>query len=701
MEIVAMPNRLARETSPYLQQHAGNPVDWYPWGEEALKLARDLDKPILLSIGYSACHWCHVMAHESFEDDEVAAVMNRLYVNIKVDREERPDLDQIYQSAHGLLTRRNGGWPLTMFLSPDGTPFAAGTYFPKVARYGMPAFADVLKRIESAYRFEREAIERQNAATRDALAARTPSPSEAASLDAQPLATAVAAFTRMYDAMHGGLGRAPKFPHPYELDFLLTRQARGVPECMQMVVHTLTGMANGGIFDHLGGGFCRYSTDDKWSIPHFEKMLYDNAALLALYADAHAATGIAMFAEVVEESAAWVMREMQSPAGGYYSSLDADSEGEEGRYYVWTPEQVRALLSEEAFAVAAARYGLDDAPNFEGRHWHLRVRASIPEIARRTGAEEQRCLELLQDARSTLFAARERRVRPARDDKLLTSWNALMIRGMARAGRRLRRTDWIQSARRAAAFVRSTLWTDDGRLLATHKDGRSHLNAYLDDYAFLLDALIELLQADFHAGDVAFARTIADALLARFEDTAEGGFYFTSHDHERLIHRPKPGIDTATPAGNGVAAVALQRLGLLLGEPRYLDAAARTLELFWPLLERHAEAFPTLLQALAEHLDPPRIVILRGPDAQVSSWHDALNTRYRADALALAIPNGTSGLPDVLAHPEADGVNAWVCEGVECLPPVNDLAALTRMLDRHAAGTMGRLRNEFPDKEQQ
>jgi uncharacterized protein YyaL (SSP411 family) len=374
------------------------------------------------------------------------------------------------------------------------------------------------------------------------------------------------------------------------------------------------------------------------------------------------------------------MREMQSPAGGYYSSLDADSEGEEGKFYVWTPDEVRALLTDDEYAVMAPRYGLDAAPNFEGRHWHLRIRTTLPEIAQHTGWDEARCLRLLDCARVKLLAAREERIRPGRDDKLLTSWNALMIRGMARAGRRLQRTEWIESARNALAFVRATMWVDD-RLLATHKDGKTHLNAYLDDYAFLLDALLELMQADFRPEDLAFARVVADALLTQFEDTGEGGFYFTSHDHERLIHRPKPGIDNATPSGNAIAAFALQRLGLLLGESRYLDAAARTVALFWPVLEKHPEAFASMLGAMAEHLDPPRVVVLRGPREELSLWHDELNTRYRFDVIVLAISNGTTGLPAGLSHPESTAVNAWVCEGVKCLPPVTDRDSLARMLD--------------------
>jgi len=674
-----MPNRLAHETSPYLQQHADNPVDWHSWGEEALTLARTQDKPILLSIGYSACHWCHVMAHESFEDVTTAEVMNRLFVSIKVDREERPDLDQIYQNAHYLLTRRNGGWPLTMFLTPDGTPFAGGTYFPKTPRHGMPGFADVITRIEAVYRDKRADVERQNESMLQALAAHLPSLQDDATLGPEPLQAAVDAYAQMFDAEHGGLGHAPKFPHPYELAFLLRRHAAGTPNCLAMVEKTLTAMAEGGIFDHVGGGFCRYSTDDEWTIPHFEKMLYDNGPLLGLYADAARATENESFARVADATAAWVMRDMQSPAGGYYSSLDADSEHEEGKFYVWTPQEVRALLTADELAVASRHYGLDADANFEGRHWHLRVRAPLESVAATTGFDETRCMTLLASARAKLLAARERRVRPGRDEKILTGWNALMIRGMARAGSRLGRREWIASACRALDFVRETMWRD-GRLLATHKDGKTHLNAYLDDYAFLLDAVIEMLQADFRSDDLHFARALADALLDRFEDEAAGGFFFTSHDHERLIHRPKPGPDNATPAGNGIAAFALQRLGCILGETRYLTAAERTLRLFWPQLQTHAHAFPSLLGALEEHLLPPWVVTLRGPRDSLSPLHDEMTRTYRPRVVLLAISNDMTDLPATLAHPSGDTVNAWVCEGVKCLPPLTDMAELARML---------------------
>ena len=679
-----MPNRLAHETSPYLQQHADNPVDWYPWGEEALERARAEDKPILLSIGYSACHWCHVMAHESFEDPDIAALMNRLYVNIKVDREERPDLDQIYQSAHHLLTRRTGGWPLTLFLAPDQVAFAGGTYFPKDPRHGMPGFRQLLPRIEEAFRSHRTEIAQQSAALRQALAASVPQPADdPAVLDAKPIEAAVRELARLFDRHDGGLGQAPKFPHPYELEFLLRRHAAG-DDTLDMVRTTLWHMAEGGIFDHLGGGFCRYSVDAQWTIPHFEKMLYDNGPLLALYADAWRATDEPLFARVVAQTAAWVMREMQSPAGGYYSSLDADSEHEEGKFYVWTPDEIRTCLSPDEWAVVEPHYGLDRPPNFEGRHWHLRVSKPLATVAQQTGRGIAACQALLHAARAKLLARRELRVRPGRDEKVLVSWNALMVRGMARAGYQLDRAEWIASAQRAVDFIRTTMWRD-GRLYATHRDGKTHLNAYLDDYAFLVDALLALMTAAFRREDLELARGLADAMLDRFEDASAGGFYFTSHDHEQLIQRSKPAHDNATPAGNGVAAYALQRLGHLLGETRYLRAAERTLQLLAAQLTAHPSALCTLLGALEEQLQPPVSVILRGPADAMDSWRELLVQRYRPHLIALAIPNGSGMLPPTLAHPDTAQVNAWICRGVNCLPPLDDLARLPERLDHESA----------------
>jgi hypothetical protein len=680
-----MSNRLATQTSPYLQQHAENPVDWYPWGEEALELARAQNKPILLSVGYSACHWCHVMAHESFEDAEVAREMNRHFVNIKVDREERPDLDQIYQTAHAMLTQRSGGWPLTMFLMPDGTPFFGGTYFPKNARHGMAGFLDLLPRIAEAYRDKREEIGKQNAALIDALARTLPAPEDGKELKRAPLDAAVREFAQVFDDVHGGIGRAPKFPHPFELAFCLRRHALDGGELGLAIARlTLAKMAEGGIHDQLAGGFCRYSVDEYWDIPHFEKMLYDNGALLPLYADTWLVTGQPLFEKAARGIAQWVMRDMQSPAnaneGGYYSSLDADSEHEEGKFYVWTPGEVKELLAADEYAVVAPHYGLDGPPNFEERHWNLRVTKPLTTVAKELGISPAECEKRLDAARAKLLGVRVKRVWPGRDEKILTSWNALMIRGMARAARVFNEPAWLASARRALEFIRGTLWKN-GRLLATYKDGTAHLNAYLDDYAFLLDALLEMMQAEFRAEDLDWARVLADALLEKFEDRETGGFFFVSHDHEALIHRAKPGHDNATPSGNGIAAFALQRLGHLIGEARHLEAAERALKLFYPAMERQASGFVSFATALDEYLVPPQVVILRGDKSPLGEWQRTLARAYRPGALVLALPAGLPGLPPVLdkAAP-ASGVQAWVCRGTACLPSVATPAELEKML---------------------
>jgi hypothetical protein len=661
-------NWLAGETSPYLLQHAHNPVAWHPWGEHALTLARQLDKPILLSIGYSACHWCHVMAHESFEDEAVAATMNRLFVNIKVDREERPDLDQIYQTAHQVLTQRAGGWPLTMFLTPDGCPFYGGTYFPKEPRYGLPGFADLCTRVADAYAGKKEDIRAQNAEILRVLATTVPTaPTGGAELSADPMQRAIDSLAESFDPQWGGFGGAPKFPHPAELALLMYS---GQEQPMQMALFTLRRMFEGGIYDQIGGGFARYSVDERWEIPHFEKMLYDNGPLLALHADAWTLTGDPDFRRVVEETAVWVAREMTAADGAFYSSLDADSEGEEGKYYIWQRDELAGCLSAEESALAGRRWGFAGPPNFEGHAWHPRIAAAL--------APEER--ELAELARGKLFAARERRVRPARDDKVLTSWNALMIGGLARAARVFGRADWRRAAQTATDFLRREHWRE-GRLLATSKDGRAHLDAYLDDHAFLLAALLELLQAEFRPSDLEFATDLAEALLARFEDAAAGGFHFTAHDHEVLIHRPKSGHDNATPSGNGVAAWALQRLGHLVGDSRYIAAAERCLRLFWPQVERSPAGFSSMLMAAAEALRPPSMVILRGPRDAVEDWKVRLGASPHR--VVLAIPNGTTEdgkLPSVLVRAESDSVRAWVCRGVECLPPISDFRELNDAL---------------------
>ncbi len=686
MDTPAHTNRLIHETSPYLQQHAHNPVDWYPWGPEALEKARREDKPILLSIGYSACHWCHVMEHESFEREDVAQVMNALFVSIKVDREERPDLDRIYQTAHQLLTGRAGGWPLNMFLTPaDHVPFFGGTYFPRERRHGLPAFTDILRQIAAAYRERRADVEQQNTALRDLFTRLEPASANVPLTEA-PLARAATQLKREFDPRHGGFGTAPKFPHPTSLELLLRRWARGAlegkpdAEALHAVRHTLVQMARGGLYDQLGGGFCRYSVDERWEIPHFEKMLYDNAQLLPLYADAWQATGESLFKRVALETGAWAIREMQSPAGGYYSTLDADSEGHEGKFYVWDTAEIRTLLTPGEWEFVEQYYGLRGEPNFEG-HWHLNVRADTAALAdgfRRTEAEIE---ALLTSARAKLFAARERRVRPGRDEKILTSWNGMMVKGMAHAGRLLAQPGFVTSAERAFDFVRTRLWRD-GRLLATTKDGKAHLNAYLDDYVHLIDGGLALLQARWRDDDLDFVRALADTVLARFEDKRDGGFYFTSDDHEPLLHRPKPASDDAIPSGNGVAAQVLLKLGHLTGEMKYLEAAERALTALAGAVTQYPSAHGALLLALDGWLNPPQTVILRGADEALTAWQARCHKHYAPGRLAVAIPANATGLSGLLAErrPLGGPVTAYVCSGHACQAPASDLTAFEQAL---------------------
>ncbi len=673
-----MTNELARETSPYLQQHADNPVDWHAWNPETLRLAREQDKPILLSIGYSACHWCHVMAHESFEDAETAALMNEHFINIKVDREERPDPDQIYQSAHYLLLERGGGWPLNMFLSPDGTPFFGGTYFPKEARYNLPSFADVLLRVAQIYRDKRTELAAQGRQLAAALASLQPARGGEMPLNGDPIERALSQLGEQFDKVNGGFGDAPKFLHPAELDLLLRNGHESGDEfALHMARHTLQKMAHGGVYDQLGGGFCRYSVDAEWSIPHFEKMLYDNGLMLGLYSAAWQEYREPLFARVVEQTAAWVLREMQSSEGGYFSSLDADSEHEEGKFYLWQIVEVRELLSPEEYEVAKSYYGIEWPPNFEERAWNPRVRATPDFVARHLQVTLEQAEALTASVREKLFAAREKRVHPGRDEKILGSWNGLMIAGMARAARVFGCEEWLRSAQRAMDFVRGTLWRD-GKLLATYKDGKAHLNAYLDDHAFLLNAALELLQAEFRNSDLAFAVQLADALLSRFEDKERGGFFFTSHDHEALIQRNKTGQDDATPSGNGIAAQALLRLALLTGNGKYHAAAERCLKLFFPAMGEAAGYHCSLCTALAEYLRPTSLLVLRGKEA--AAWQEALQTRYLPDVLVVALSEDAVDLPEALDKPRSAQTTAWLCRGTQCLPPITDLDELIAQL---------------------
>lgn len=676
-----MSNALKYETSPYLLQHADNPVEWYPWGEAALNLAKKQNKPILLSIGYSACHWCHVMAHESFEDLQVASVMNAHFINIKVDREERPDIDQIYQTAHSMLSQKSGGWPLTVFLTPEQQPYFAGTYFPKTARYQLPGFADLIPRVAAYYYERQDEVANQTQQLASALARTIPVANTVVTANQSTIELGFKQLHENFDFVHGGFGSVPKFPNPADISLLLHQAKAGNADAEVMALQMLSAMAAGGIYDQIGGGFCRYSVDERWNIPHFEKMLYDNGQLLFLYADgwqlSKDAQEKANFEKVINETVGWLVCEMHDPCGAFHSSQDADSlnangHAEEGAFYVWQPAEVKAILTPDEFIVASRCFGFDRAPNFEDESWH-------PYLAIAPADNE---IVLLNNARTKLFEVREKRPRPTQDNKILTSWNALAIKGLARAGRVFNRTDWINFAQSAVDFIHQSLWID-GKLLATYKDGKAHLNAYLDDYAFLLDALIELLQTHYRDADMAFAKSIADALLKNFE-ADNGGFYFTSHQHEALIHRPKQAYDNATPNGNGIAAVALQRLGHFLGDPHYLQKTEHVLQAFDRTIKHNPAACATLIHALNEYLTPPTLVFIYGNIEKMRTWQRVINQQYYPHHLFFYLDESATNLPNTLQKNVdkniSNDVNAWVCKGVVCTQGVTDLTSLLNQL---------------------
>jgi hypothetical protein len=626
------------------------------------------------------------MAHESFEDDDTAALMNRLFVNIKVDREERPDVDRIYQTAQQLLRHGGGGWPLTMFLdAEDQRPFFGGTYFPNAPRHGLPAFSDLLQKVASYYGERRDEVREQGEKIADMLGRLDPPAASAgATLTTRPIQKVRQQFANSFDQDFGGWGDAPKFPHPGTVEWLLrtwrktANDAEPDIDALFMATLTLTRMAQGGIYDHIGGGFCRYSVDRCWRIPHFEKMLYDNGQLLTIYSQAFLATGEKLFANTASETADWMLADMRSPDGSFYSSLDADSEGEEGKFYVWTPDEVAALLEPDDYALFARRFGLDKDANFEGK-WHLTVHEAIDDPE-----------SLVDEAKLTLLEERNNRIAPGRDDKQLTSWNALAIRGLAVAGRVLEREDLIDAAVDACGMIRDKLFIDD-RLLASYKDSEAKFPAYLDDHAFLINALLELLQSRWDTANLNFAMQLADLLLDHFEDRDRGGFYFTADDHETLMHRPKPLADEAMPSGNGTAAFALQRLGHLLGEHRYIDAAERSLRNAWQAMDEHPHGHVSLLTALEEYLNPPEIIVIRGDSEEINRWRDSAAKLYAPSRLVFAIDKNDKGLPGLLAERKAVAGEtvAYRCVGTHCELPITAWEALAAcLLERSNINTL-------------
>jgi len=678
-----MSNRLANETSPYLLQHANNPVDWHPWGEVALAKARAEDKPILLSIGYSACHWCHVMEHESFEDEQIAGLMNQLFVNIKVDREERPDLDSIYMSAVQALTGR-GGWPMTMFLTPDGAPFYGGTYFPPQDRGHMPGFPRVLRSVAEAYRTRRAEVGK-SAEQLTAMLGRQVAPQASQYLAPELLDQALRALLPQFDMQEGGLGGAPKFPQPMALEFLLRSYRRtGSPEALAAAQLTLDKMACGGIYDQLGGGFHRYSVDAVWLVPHFEKMLYDNAQLARVYLQAYQVTGEPLFRRVVEETLEYVRCEMTDPGGGFYSTQDADSEGEEGKFFVWTPQEIEAVLGGEDARLLCAYFDVTEQGNFE-HHTILRVAASVEAVALTLGVDPAGAQAVIERGRRGLFEARERRVKPGRDEKVLTAWNGLMLRAFAEAAVALDRDDYREQARRNAEFVLANL-RRDGRLLRTWKDGQAKLNGYLEDYACFADGLLSLYEATFDPRWLAEARSIADVMIEQFADDSAGGFYVTGKDHERLVSRPKDLFDNATPSGNSVAAEALLRLGLLSGQGLYREAAERVLRLLGVIAAQHPAAFGRLLCALDFYLGSPKeIAIVGQPDAaDTASLTRTVFSRYAPNkVVAGCAPNAAPpDIPLLADRPARNGkATAYVCQNYVCQAPATTPEELARQLE--------------------
>jgi uncharacterized protein YyaL (SSP411 family) len=669
-----MANRLAQETSPYLLQHKDNPVDWRPWGPEALEQAASEDKPIMLSIGYSACHWCHVMERESFEDDETARLINESFVPIKVDREERPDVDDLYMEAVQGMTGQ-GGWPLTVFLDSDAVPFYGGTYFPPEPRHGLPSFKQVLEATSGAYENQREELREASTRIRESLN-RTGQVSQSEQpLDDSLMGTAISSLQTNFDRANGGFGGAPKFPPASTLEFLLDRGEN------QHVQLTLDKMMHGGIYDQLGGGFARYSVDANWLVPHFEKMLYDNALLARVYLHGWQVMGEERWRRVCTETLDWALREMCGPEGGFYSALDADSEGEEGRFYVWDEAEMREALGEAGIAADAIErvlgyWGVSDAGNFEGKNiLHVPLGASAKQPAE------------LADARTALYAWRDRRVRPGLDDKRILSWNALMIAALADAGAALGRQEYIDAAAACARFVLESMRDAEGRLLRTWNGGEGRLNAYLEDHAYLVEALLRLYEATLEVRWFDAAREAADAMVARFADDERGGFFTTSNDHEELIARRKDIGDHPIPSGNSSATYGLLRLAALTGESGYEDRAVGTIRMFVPAAMQHPEAFGHLLQAIDFYLSPVREVALIAPangaggSAALGELAGVVRSAHRPHVVLAGGPEGCDR-PELLRERNAVEGHpaAYVCQNFTCRAPVTEPQELAAAL---------------------
>ncbi len=676
-------NQLTHETSPYLLQHAHNPVDWYPWGEEALEIARGDDRPIFLSIGYSACHWCHVMERESFENEDTAALMNANFVNIKVDREERPDLDSIYMEAVQAMTG-SGGWPMSVFLTPAGQPFYGGTYFPPQPRYGMPSFAQVLLAVADAYKNKRDDLEEQAQRLTDAIGRTGSLSASGGGLDTGILDQASANLLQNFDEQYGGFGDQPKFPQPMTLEFAMSQYRRGGDaDVLHVAEHTLEQMAAGGIYDHLGGGFHRYSVDRIWLVPHFEKMLYDNGQLLRAYLHAWQINGRPEHRQVVDETVDYVLREMTSPEGGFYSAQDADSEGEEGKFFVWTAEEIEAVLGEEEADLLGRTYGVTPGGNFEG-NTILNLKRTVAEVAQEAGPAADAVAARLAAARQELFAVREERIKPERDDKVLTEWNGLMIHALAEVGVVLGRADALEAARKAADFVLAEMSQENGFLFRSYKDGRARFNAYLEDYAAFARGLVALYEATFELRWLAEAVRLTKIMQSEFSDEVRGGFYQTGMAHEQLVVRRKDFIDNAIPSGNSMAAELLLRLAKLTGNEEYRGEAARIFEIMGAAMAQQPTGFGRMLSALDDFLTPSQEVAVVGPleDARTQALLEEVRRHYLPHTVvALREPDSENPLPLLEGRGLVDGEPAaYVCENYACQLPVTGVEALRQLL---------------------
>ena len=679
-----MPNRLIHETSPYLLQHAHNPVDWHPWGEEAFRLARDRDVPVLLSVGYSSCHWCHVMERESFEDPEIAALMNELFVSIKVDREERPDVDSIYMAAVQALTGQ-GGWPMTVFLTPAGDPFYGGTYFPPDDRGGLPAFPRVLRGISDSYTSNRSEVTRVTGQLVERIRLAGTGIPSSDPLTEEILAGAFRIVKGQFDDTNGGVGMQPKFPQPMTYEFLLRYHARaGDPEALEMVQLTLDRMAHGGIYDQIGGGFHRYSTDAFWLVPHFEKMLYDNALLVKLYLHAFQVTGDAQYRRVVEQTLEYVRREMTSPEGGFYSAQDADSEGVEGKYFVWRPEEIISVLGKEVGQVVSRYFGVTEVGNFEGKTILHRSEASR-QVVEESDLSEEAFAELLNDSNARLLQARQERIAPMRDDKVLTAWNGMMLRAYAEAGAVLARPDYVETARRSASFLLEVMKKGD-RLLRTYRDGEAKLNAYLDDHACVIDGLMALHEADLDFRWLREAETLAGSMIELFWDDASQQFYDTGSDHEKLIVRPRDVADNAVPSGGSMAADTLLRLAVMTGNGEFNSKAVASLRSSREMMARHPVGAGHWLGALDFYLSRPKEVAIIGDplDADTRTLVGQVSRPFLPNrVLVVADPKTSedSGYPLLSGRTLVDGkAAAYVCENYVCRLPVTDPRELATQL---------------------